>query len=118
MARTPKPTEYIVTDDLTGKEIEENEAVTVEFSYDGQAYKIETARSNAQELSAYLKPWIDKAEVVKDEKPKTGKSRGKSKGGETEDLAAIRTWALANGHKVADRGRVAKEIKDAYYAAQ
>ncbi|MDT6988085.1 histone-like nucleoid-structuring protein Lsr2 [Streptomyces lusitanus] len=34
-----------------------------------------------------------------------------------EELAAIRTWARANGHQVADRGNPAKAILDAYDAA-
>ncbi|MFB8247372.1 histone-like nucleoid-structuring protein Lsr2 [Streptomyces sp. NPDC055952] len=34
-----------------------------------------------------------------------------------EELAAIRTWARANGHQVADRGTPAKAVLDAYDAA-
>ncbi|MFD8008134.1 Lsr2 family DNA-binding protein [Streptomyces mirabilis] len=36
----------------------------------------------------------------------------------SEELAAIRTWARANGHQVADRGNPAKTVLDAYDAAQ
>ncbi|MGP4004471.1 Lsr2 family DNA-binding protein [Streptomyces sp. 8N706] len=35
-----------------------------------------------------------------------------------EELAAIRTWARANGHQVADRGLPARAVLDAYAAAQ
>ncbi|MET9847913.1 Lsr2 family DNA-binding protein [Streptomyces ossamyceticus] len=34
-----------------------------------------------------------------------------------EQLAAIRTWARANGYEVADRGNPARKILDAYFAA-
>lgn len=34
-----------------------------------------------------------------------------------EELAAIRTWARANGHQIADRGTPAKAVLDAYDAA-
>ncbi|MDX2998795.1 Lsr2 family DNA-binding protein [Streptomyces scabiei] len=34
-----------------------------------------------------------------------------------EELAAIRTWARANGHQVADKGNPAKKVLDAYDAA-
>ncbi|MGV9247991.1 Lsr2 family DNA-binding protein [Streptomyces sp. NPDC003710] len=34
-----------------------------------------------------------------------------------EELAAIRTWARANGHQVADRGSPSKAVLDAYDAA-
>ncbi|MFJ3673715.1 histone-like nucleoid-structuring protein Lsr2 [Streptomyces sp. NPDC090106] len=33
-----------------------------------------------------------------------------------EQLAAIRTWARANGHQVADAGVIRKQVVDAYYA--
>ncbi len=35
-----------------------------------------------------------------------------------EELAAIRTWARANGYEVADRGTPAQKVIDAYYADQ
>nr|WTB12139.1 Lsr2 family protein [Streptomyces antimycoticus] len=35
-----------------------------------------------------------------------------------EELAAIRTWARANGHQVADRGTPAKAVLDAYDATR
>ncbi|MFC4467043.1 histone-like nucleoid-structuring protein Lsr2 [Streptomyces xiangluensis] len=35
----------------------------------------------------------------------------------SEELAAIRTWARAHGHQVADRGNPAKKVLDAYDAA-
>lgn len=46
-------------------------------------------------------------------KTSTAKGSGLSAG----ELAAIREWAKANGHKVADKGRIAQEIITAYNAA-
>jgi hypothetical protein len=43
---------------------------------------------------------------------------GMGSGRTPEQLAAVRAWARANGHKVADKGMVAKKILDAYDAAQ
>ena len=34
-----------------------------------------------------------------------------------EQTAAIRAWARQNGHKVSDRGRIAKTVVDAFQAA-
>jgi hypothetical protein len=45
---------------------------------------------------------------------RSGLGSGRTK----EELAAIRTWARANGYRVADKGMVAKKILDAYDAAQ
>ncbi|MFD0008464.1 hypothetical protein ACFVJ4_39665 [Streptomyces sp. NPDC127178] len=46
-------------------------------------------------------------------------ARGQVPGGKrsSEELAAIRTWARAYGHQVADRGNPAKAVLDAYDAA-
>ena len=33
------------------------------------------------------------------------------------ERAAIRSWALANGFEVKDRGRISKEVRRAYLAA-
>ncbi|WP_256725360.1 Lsr2 family DNA-binding protein [Streptomyces acidiscabies] len=44
---------------------------------------------------------------------RSGLGSGRTK----EELAAIRTWARANGYEVADKGIVAKKILDAYDAA-
>ncbi|WP_217208903.1 histone-like nucleoid-structuring protein Lsr2 [Streptomyces sp. AC550_RSS872] len=43
---------------------------------------------------------------------------GLGSGRTKEELADIRTWARANGYRVADKGMVAKKILDAYDAAQ
>ncbi|MGW1596966.1 Lsr2 family DNA-binding protein [Streptomyces sp. NPDC002343] len=42
---------------------------------------------------------------------------GLGSGRTREELAAIRTWARANGHQVADRGLPSKTVLDAYDAA-
>ncbi|WP_435827191.1 Lsr2 family DNA-binding protein [Actinoplanes philippinensis] len=35
----------------------------------------------------------------------------------TASTSEIRTWAKENGHPVGDRGRIAKDVKDAFTAA-
>ncbi|MET9483626.1 histone-like nucleoid-structuring protein Lsr2 [Streptomyces sp. NPDC006638] len=44
---------------------------------------------------------------------RTGRSSGRTR----EELAAIRTWARANGHQVADLGMVPKRVMEGYDAA-
>ncbi len=103
---------FTYTDDLTGEEIPEDEAQTIEFSYGGSDYSIDLSKQNAKNLDDFLAPYVDAATKVR-------KSAGPSKGKRTdkEDLDAIRAWARENGHEVKGRGRVAQSIKDAYYAA-
>ncbi|MCE0446820.1 Lsr2 family protein [Streptomyces tricolor] len=42
---------------------------------------------------------------------------GLGSGRTREELAAIRTWARANGHQVADAGMIRKAVLEAYDAA-
>ncbi|MFJ4710091.1 histone-like nucleoid-structuring protein Lsr2 [Streptomyces anulatus] len=44
---------------------------------------------------------------------RTGSGSGRTR----EELAAIRTWARANGHQVADQGMVPRRVQEAYDAA-
>ncbi|MEV7657910.1 histone-like nucleoid-structuring protein Lsr2 [Streptomyces anulatus] len=44
---------------------------------------------------------------------RTGPGSGRTRG----ELAAIRTWARANGHQVADQGMVPRRVQEAYDAA-
>ncbi|WP_069772187.1 histone-like nucleoid-structuring protein Lsr2 [Streptomyces sp. LUP30] len=83
------------------------------------------AQREAEERVANLKAELEKAqETLRTVKaggrpaapaaapaPTTGTKRSK------EQLAAIRTWARANGHQVADKGTPAKAVLDAYDAA-
>jgi hypothetical protein len=83
------------------------------------------AQRKAEERVANLKAELEKAqETLRTVKagarptapadapaPTTGTKRSK------EQLAAIRTWARANGHQVADTGNPAKAVLDAYDAA-
>ncbi|WP_327749892.1 histone-like nucleoid-structuring protein Lsr2 [Streptomyces europaeiscabiei] len=83
------------------------------------------AQREAEERVAKLKAELEKAqETLRTVKaggrptapadapaPTTGTKRNK------EQLAAIRTWARANGHQVADTGNPAKAVLDAYDAA-
>jgi len=44
-------------------------------------------------------------------------SGSRSRGRKDDDSALVREWARANGFRVADRGRISAEIRNAYRAA-
>ncbi|MFI2214966.1 histone-like nucleoid-structuring protein Lsr2 [Streptomyces sp. NPDC020141] len=82
------------------------------------------AQHTAEERVAKLRAELDKAQ----QELKAVKNRSGAAGTGAEavpvpaasgrrDRAAIRTWARANGHEVADRGVIPKQITDAYDAA-
>lgn len=105
----------ILIDDTDGKSADE----TLVFALDGVTYEIDLSTENAEKLRSDLSGWADKGR-------RTGGRRGTGRratapgpgiAGRRADLTAIREWGRANGYAVSDRGRVAKEIQNAYDTA-
>lgn len=106
-------TRTVFVDDLTGKEIPEDNAVTLRFSYGGNDFEIDLSSDNAAQLDEALRPYIDAARRVRGgstSKPKSSAPAGTS-------LQEIREWARANGHTLSDRGRISADILSAYRQA-
>ena len=69
--------------------------------------------ANVEKLEKALEPYIKAAQKV----------GGRGGGGRApsayrSQLQAIREWGKSRGFKVSERGRVSKELRDAYEAAQ
>jgi len=116
MARRPVTT-YSITDDLTGEEIPEDEATNITFSYGGNSYEIDLSNKNAKKLDDFLAPYIDAARKVRSGSTATRSKSPANRDLSGRDLNAVREWASKNGYAVAPRGRVAKNVLDAYDAA-
>lgn len=104
-----RKTQVILTDDIDGSDATE----TVSFGIDGVAYEIDLNDDNAQQLRDQLSEWTAKARRVGGRR-NTGTRR---RAGSPSDARKIRAWARENGHEVSERGRVSKEIREAYNAA-
>lgn len=105
-----KRTRIVMVDDLDGEEID-GVAKTVTFAHGGNAYEIDLTETNAQRLNEALAPYIAAARRID--------RRRTAAGAEAKpDLAVIRAWAKERGVKVSERGRVSKEVQDAYLAAR
>jgi hypothetical protein len=103
------------TDDLDGSKA----AGTVAFSFEGTSYEIDLSKKNATAFAKALQPYIESSRRVRSgSRAATGRSgrRGTARAARS-DLGAVREWAKANGHAVAERGRVPASILDAYAAA-
>lgn len=98
--------QILLVDDLDGGEATE----TVTFALDGVTYEIDLSTKNAQSLRDNLAGYIDAGRRVSGRR---GKNARLSRAGDSE-LSKIRKWARENGHKVSDRGRISKQISDAY----
>jgi hypothetical protein len=108
-------TETIVrlVDDLDGTNAER----TVSFSVDGAGYEIDLSKKNIAALEKALKPFVESARTSGRSR-RNGRGRARSRASSGMDLQAIRTWAREHGHTVADRGRIAEPIVEAYRAAR
>ena len=102
----------ITTDDIDGSE----NARTRNFSFEGVDYEIDLTDANFDKFAAAMATWTNKARKAG---RRTAARAAVRPGARTpEELAKIRDWARANGHKVSDRGRIAAPIIEAYDAAK
>lgn len=107
--------QVLLIDDLDGSE----GAETVSFSLDGVSYEIDLSEKNAAKLRNDFATWVGNARKVgRGGSSASGRSGARrSRGGSANDTAAIRTWARDNGFEVSERGRISREVMDAYNAA-
>ncbi|WP_422114630.1 histone-like nucleoid-structuring protein Lsr2 [Brachybacterium sp. UNK5269] len=103
-----RKTTILLTDDIDGSEA----TGTVSFGLDGVAYEIDLNDDNAQQLRDELATWAEKARRVGGRRTTGARSTGSA-----NETAKIRAWARENGHEVNERGRLSKEIREAYTAA-
>jgi hypothetical protein len=110
----------MLIDDLDGS----GGAETLRYTVDGVEYEIDLSEKNAQKFRATLEEYTNasrrveaapRAPVSITRASSTRRRSSSGEGGGTRsDLAEIRKWAQENGHQVAERGRIKKEIIDAY----
>jgi len=92
---------------------------TVSLSIDGQSVEIDLSAKNFEKLSKAVAPYLEAGRKTSSgnaaRRRRTSPATTTAK---TSDTQAIREWAQANGHDVNSRGRIKKDIVDAYEAAQ
>ena len=96
-------------DDVDGSEASE----TVMFGLDGTAYEIDLNEKNASALRDALSLYV--AHGRKAARARAG-SRGGSAKSSGSDASEVRAWARDNGFKVSERGRVPREVVEAFEA--
>src|SRR3954468_16583678 len=103
----------VLIDDLDGSEAAE----TITYTVNGQDYEIDLSEENAQRFYDAFGQYIENSRRVDRQTPTRrgrGDGRKRSGGSGRDDISQIRQWAEANGHEVSARGRIKKEIIDAY----
>ncbi|GAB4107073.1 histone-like nucleoid-structuring protein Lsr2 [Micromonospora arida] len=105
----------VLTDDLDGGKADR----TVEFSLDGVAYTIDVSDENAGVLRKALDPYINAGRRIGRGPVESTRSvrrpgRPAGAGMDREQNRAIREWAVKNGYKISERGRIPVEVVEAY----
>lgn len=107
--------EVTLVDDIDGSTADR----TVEFSLDSNSYEIDLSDANAEKLEAALAPFVEQARKVRGGRRKPGRPARGGQGPGSSDVPpqAVRAWAEQQGIKVSGRGRIPREVLDAYAAA-
>lgn len=99
-----------LVDDMDGTEAEE----TINFSFEGLEYRIDLSEKNADKFRKAIAPFLKAAQRV----------GGRAKRGKASvtrlpsGAAMIRAWAIEHGYEMPGRGRIPKDVRAAYEAAQ
>lgn len=89
--------EVVLVDDLDGSAAAE----TIPFGVDGRHYEIDLSAAHAHQLRQQMMAYIGKGRTIAPPAPR-------------QEAAAIRQWAQANGYQVSSRGRLHRDIVEAY----
>jgi hypothetical protein len=102
----------ILIDDLD----ESEGAETITYTVNDQDYEIDLSEENAQRFYDVLGPYIEKSRRVQRRAAPTPRrgDRRRSSGSGRNDIPQIRAWAEAQGMDVSARGRIKKDVIDAY----
>lgn len=113
MARR-KITQYF--DDMDNTPLDEDDLNVIRFGYEGTEYILDLSDENAREFREIMEPYVRAARKV-------SSVRGGGRRGEGATIGSrgnsreIREWAVAQGMKVANRGKIPIEILNAYEEA-
>lgn len=93
---------------------------TVRFALDGREFEIDLNDKNALRLRQLFGPYVGAGRRLGSV---TGTSRRRviepgTSAMTREELANVRAWAKTHGYEVNDRGRIRRDVVEAYHAAQ
>ncbi len=104
-----KNVSVVITDDLDGSP----DAETVAFSFGGQSYEIDLGKKNLAKLQKSLQPFMDAGRRTAQRRT----ARSARGAAPRIDRAAVRAWALEQGLKVSERGRISADVMRRYEAS-
>lgn len=110
-------TQVTMVDDIDGST---DDVITCAFGLGDSQYEIDLGPENREELEKFLERFIAAARPVR---PARGGGRRQQSSApqktksDRERTHDIRQWATDNGYTVSARGRIGKDVREAYDAA-
>lgn len=109
-------TTIFLVDDLDG---ESEAAETITFGLDGKQFQIDLSKEHAESLRLAVQPYMECARLAGSLRPGSGLAKATS--GSTRatlgyDPRLVRSWALSQSMEVPARGRMKREVIEAYLA--
>jgi hypothetical protein len=105
-----KQTTVTLVDDLDGSEADEQ----VEFAVDGKSYEIDLSAANSARLRDALAPFVSAARRAGG-RARSGAAASARTSTDREQNQAIREWAIQQGLKISERGRIPSNVLEAYH---
>ena len=108
-----KHTTVTLIDALDGSEADEQ----VDFAIDGKSYEIDLSSANSSRLREALAPFVSAARRSGGRRSSGGSGAAAATRPSTdrEQNQAIREWAVAQGMKISERGRIPSNVLEAYH---
>lgn len=103
-------TTIITCDMCAGNDNAKDAATTYAFTYNNTNYEIDLCPEHGGRFEGELSTWIGLARRVDARKRR-------STGNATRNLKEVRVWAKGHGYTLGDRGRIPREVMDAFDVA-
>lgn len=117
-----KRTIEVLTSDLSNEESKDIQ--TVKFSLNNHAYSIDLTNEEVEDFELLFQDYISVARKESQAAARRQQGSATARGGKTaveEQTGAapseVREWAKVNGHEVSERGRIHRDVINAYNAA-
>jgi Lsr2 len=108
-----RQTTVMLVDDIDGSEATEQ----VEFAVDGKSYEIDLSAANSAKLREALAPFISAARRAGGRRSSSSAAAPAPPSRPAADRQhnqAVREWAVAQGMKISERGRIPSNVLEAY----
>jgi len=102
----------MLVDDIDGSEAAEQ----VEFAVDGKSYEIDLSAANGAKLREALAPFISAARRAGGRRSSSAAAPAAPSrpAADRQHNQAVREWAVAQGMKISERGRIPSNVLEAY----